>query len=162
DLTSWLFALAVAAIAGPAFVRWYARRLFPTAGRLHAAEATFLRGDIDRAVADARDVLRTQRGIHDRYGATMLIGRCAEARGDFVEAEAIFARAKNELVDVFGVYRDQMLPLAAARRAFALAALGRLDEADAELTQTTHRDALPGTRWLAVRARAVSLARRGR
>jgi hypothetical protein len=159
---TWTTTAILCVLVGPFLLRFLVRRLFPDGSALNAAEVSLLRGDVDRAIAAARELLKTSRGVSDRFGATMLLGRCAERRGDFADAEAIFARARDELVGVYGMYKDQMLPLAAARRAFALAALGRLDDAEAEIARTAGKDALPGTRWLAVRAQAVTLARRAR
>src|SRR5262249_42608920 len=87
----------------------------------------------------------------------MVLGRAAEWNGDLREAVEVYARAERSLRGWSARYYG---PMATARRAFALAALGDLDGAEAcarALPENAHVTA----RASGVRARALVLAKRG-
>jgi hypothetical protein len=137
------------------------KRLFPAPDPLLDAESNLLHEDYDAAIAKARALLG-RKDIHTRVSAVVLLVRVAEMRADFAETIALCERAQGQLGTTSGLYKDQMEPRVHAHCAFALAALGRVDEAESALAKTDHPDAFPGTRQTAALARAVVLARRGK
>jgi hypothetical protein len=125
------------------------------------AELLLAREQVDDAVTELRRLLVRVQGGHMHWATMLLLGRCAEAKGDFAEAAEIFDFASSSLGGPgMRVLRRQLAPFAAAHRAFALAAVGRLEEADAALAVTSDPIALPPTKARVVRARALLLARR--
>jgi hypothetical protein len=131
--------------------------------RLRAAEAKLLDDDIGGAVADAQAVLQKAQQIQ-RYQALMILAQCAERRADFAEASDLFAQAAAALPNMLGAnaVKMQVEPYTNARRAFALAAADRLDEAEAVLARPPTCEAPPGTYAFTVRAHAVVDSKRGR
>ncbi len=125
------------------------------------AAALMLRDDFDGAIPLLKDALARARGPWKQANLLLILGRCAEGRGDFAEAAAVYRSAERLLPTRRGVAYAQLAPTLAARGAFALAASGRLDEAAQALARSEGRDAYPGTRALAARAHALVLSRRG-
>jgi hypothetical protein len=137
------------------------KRLFPDPDPLVDAETALLSESFDDATDKARAVIAAAESAPLRAQAVILLARVATMRGELTDAEQLASHAIRELGALTGLHRDQMVPLFRARRAFALAGLGRTSEAEAELAQTTHPDAFPGTQPLAALARAVLMARLG-
>ena len=127
-------------------------------------EQLFLCERYDDAIARAQRQLRTGRlQPYPAFRAFLMLGKCVEAKGEFADAAEVYGAAAGAVPSapgVLGTMRQQLAPLASAQKAFALAADGRLDEADVELRAAAGPVAMPGTRAMAVRARAVVLAKR--
>ncbi len=142
------------------FVRGGARRVVT---QVQGVEMLLLRGRIDHAVQAARAALATPMSGYARGQVLVLLARAAEAAGDFAEAAAVYGLAWDEIqrAPVAAIFKAQLLPVVAARRAFALAAEGRVDDAAAVLRAATHRDALPAAQVLESRAGLLIEARRG-
>lgn len=154
--------LAFAALGarGGAFSRGAARR---TVADVQAAELLLLRGRVEPAVQACRALLTRPLSGYVRGQVLLLLGRAAEVAAAFTEAAEIYGLAWNEIQEapVGNIFKAQLLPVIAARRAFALAADGRLDVATETLRATKHRDALPATAVLESRAELLIDARRG-
>jgi hypothetical protein len=141
----------------------FIRRRRAQLGRVRTAETKLLDDDVGGAIADAQAALRTaQEGL--RYRALMVLAQCAERRGDFAEASTLYAAAPASLrsAGTTTLAHSQFEPYADARRAFALAAADRLDEAEAILARPLPREAIPGTSAIRVRAQAVVDSKRRR
>jgi len=130
---------------------------------LQAAQLERLREHVPEAIARCRALLR--RGLSPYYRALVLLtlGECAEMEGDFTEAARILVHAEGMLrvSRVNKVLRAQQLAVVAARRAFAHAACGELDRAEATLRTAGVRDGVPLAGPLSSRAMLLVLARRG-
>jgi hypothetical protein len=139
------------------------RRIGESMTEVRAAEAALLAEDYDRSVALARAwLMRAGLQSQPAFNALLVLGACAEQRSSFADAEELFRRAQDCLPPTVGLsLRDQLGPFAAARRAFALAAMDRLDEAEALLAIPVSPVVLPAVRPLQVRATALVLAKRG-
>jgi hypothetical protein len=130
---------------------------------IQAAQLARLRERIPEAIGQCRALLR--RGLAPYYRAQVLLvlGECAEMEGDFAEAADLFVRAEGTLrtLRLGAVLRAQQLAVVAARRAFAHAACGELDRAEATLQTAGVRDGVPLAGPLSSRAMLLVLARRG-
>jgi hypothetical protein len=162
-----LTGLALITLPALVFVGLYALRSRRRAEHVFSSgdvETALLREDLDGAIAGARKHLGVGDSVpYASHRALMVLGTCAEWRGDFREAEEIFARAEQSFSRTLGgSLRDQAAPFARARRAFSLATLDRLDEAEALLVMPVIAIVAPAVRPLVVRARALVLTKRGR
>jgi tetratricopeptide (TPR) repeat protein len=128
-----------------------------------AAQLDRLRERIPEAIARCRALLRSGLGPYLRAQALLVLGECAEQEGDFAEAAEIFVLAEGRLrsARVNAVLLAQQLAVVAARRAFAHAACGELDRAEATLRTAGVRDGVPLAGPLSSRAMLLVLARRG-
>jgi hypothetical protein len=162
---SWTFVLGSTVVAlaiVAAGVGLFLRRRAGGLAAMRSADAMLAREQVDAPVATLRSILPKVQPGHAHFSAMLVLGRCAEMHADFTEAAEIFELATSSLGGpALRLLRRQLVPLAAAYRAFALAAAGRLDEADAALAATNEPLALPPTRALVTRARALVLAKRG-
>src|SRR5215472_6903205 len=157
--------LGVAALAGAWAFAERARvpRAPDPATDFAAARDRLLRGQAAHAIALVQKVLAMPLDASSRALAVGTLGDCAELKGDFGDAAELFALALRELE----VKRDGWSKRAffravfAAKRAFALAAMGRLDEADTQLAGIRGTDDEVELRPLVGRARALLLAKRG-
>ena len=158
-----LTTVLVAGVFGVIVVFLVVRVQLRRAARLRAAEAKLLDDDIGGAAADAQAVLQKAQQIQ-RYQALMILAQCAERRADFADASDLYAHATAALPDTLGAnaLKAQIEPYVDARRAFALAAADRLDEAEAVLARPPTREATPGTYAFTARAHAVVDSKRGR
>lgn len=154
-------------VASLALVLW-ARSPGGPAARVERAlvgiDRRLLREDHAAALAELRALLEQAIRPFDRARALLQLGQVAEARGDFAEAAEVYGAAAAVLPvrrGTWGMQNAQVAPVIGVRRAFCLAAAGRLDEAALVLDAAHDRDELPGVRALSVRARALLLARRG-
>jgi hypothetical protein len=129
-----------------------------TAGpKVAEAEALVLRERFDEAVPALRMLLPRTSG-YERYRVLIALGSCASMKGDFAEAAEVYATASR----VSGGALGQMLaPNAHAAAAFALAAAGRLDDAERALAWAASGPGMPSTRAAVARARALLLSKRG-
>jgi hypothetical protein len=160
---SWAIPLVFFVFAVVLFLR-VRTTLRPGAVRdLQAAQLERLRERVPEAIARCRTLLG--RGLSPYYRALVLLalGECAEMEGDFAEAARILVLAEGMLrvSRVNKVLRAQQLALVAARRAFAHAACGELDRAEATLRTAGVRDGVPLAGPLSSRAMLLVLARRG-
>ena len=127
---------------------------------LNDAEIALQSDDVNGAIERIRVVLANK--VKLRARALYLLGECAERRGDFVEAEEVFREALaacgegNKKTGARGTIASLVLP----RQAFALIAVNRLDEGALILDARTAPDEHPNARALALRARALLLAKR--
>ncbi len=130
---------------------------------LQALQLSRLREQLPETIAACRALLR--RGLPPLYRAHVLgtLAECAEMEGDFVEAAELLVRAEGTLraTRMTAVLRAQQLAIVAARRAFAHAACGELDRAEATLRTAGARDGVPLAGALTSRALLLVLARRG-
>lgn len=146
--------------------------LFVVVRRQREGALAALRGEellsaerFDEAVVYLQARLRRGLAPFPAFQALSALGRCAEAKMDFADAAAIYTAAAGAVPRAFGALgtlHAQVVPIAHGRRAFALAADDRLDEAERELELALGPVALPAARPLAVRARALVLAKRAR
>ena len=81
-------------------------------------------GDVDGAETSTVALLRTRPVGIARGRALLLLGRCAEQRGDFADAGEVFAMASNATEG-----DDELAQEASERRAFCLAATGHEEDA---------------------------------
>ena len=161
--TAW--AVPIIFIVFVAVLAWRIQGAFrPGAVReIQAAQLERLREHIPEAIAKCRTLLG--RGLQPYYRAQVLLtlGECAEMEGDFTEAAQLLVQAEGTLRTsrVNAVLRAQQLAVVAARRAFAHAACGELDRAEATLRTAGVRDGVPLAGALSSRAMLLVLARRG-
>jgi tetratricopeptide (TPR) repeat protein len=134
-----------------------------TVRAIQSAQLARLRERIADSVAQCHALLRRKLAPHFRAQILCVLGECAEVEGDFEEAVAIFTQAEGILraARMNGVLRAQQLAVVAARRAFAHAACGELDRAEATLRAAGVRDGVPLAGPLTSRATLLILARRG-
>jgi tetratricopeptide (TPR) repeat protein len=144
--------LVVVALVVVGMIATMRSHILRTAG-VRPAEAKLLEDDIDGAIAAAQAALANAIPMQ-RHNALIVLGACAERRGDFDDAAELFGLASASLP---APRSAQVERLADARRAFALAAAGRLDEAETALGTTAAT-----THAYFLRARALLLAKRGR
>jgi hypothetical protein len=137
------------------------QQLFAATEPLLDAESSLYHEDFEAAVAKARAIVARSGGVQLSLGAILILVRIADTRSQFEEVVALCDRGLALLAVTSGLYRQQMEPVVHARRAFALAALGRFEEAERSLAQTSRPEAFPGTGALVALARAVLLARSG-
>jgi hypothetical protein len=81
-------------------------------------------GDVDGAETSTIALLRTRPAGIARGRALLLLGRCAERRGDFAEATEVFTMAANATEG-----DEELLEEVRERRAFCLAATGHEEDA---------------------------------
>lgn len=121
-----------------------------------------MRGELDPAVARLRALLASRSAKHFKVLMLLALGECAEAAGDFAEAADVYARGEGLLrVGRRTIVQSQILPLFGARRAFALAACGLVDAAEAALRSTEHKDGFPQAAALASRAAVLIDTKKG-
>jgi hypothetical protein len=138
--------------------------LRPRAARaIQAAQLARLREQVPEAIERCRVLLQSGLSPYYRAQVIALLGECAEMEGDFGEAVALFTRAEGMLraARINAVARAQQLAIVAAHRAFAHAACGELDRAEATLRTAGVRDGVPLAGPLTSRAMLLVLARRG-
>jgi len=158
-------ASAIAIVGFALALAWRIRTMLrPRLARdIQAAQLERLREHVPAAIAKCRALLRRGLAAYWRAQVLVVLGECAEMEGDFAEAAAIFVRAEGILraARLHGVLRAQQLAVVAAKRAFAHAALGELDRAEATLRTAGVRDGVPLAGPLSCRAMLLVLARRG-
>lgn len=165
--SEWVLPELLAVLACLGLVLWGKRSrgdVLSSNRALVAIDRQLLREDHVGAMAALRKVLSGGLLAYDRARALHLLGQIAEARGDFAHAAEVYERAVLALPvrrGVLGMAFAQLAPVLGVKRAFCLAAAGRLEDAQRVLDAAHDRDEFPGVRALAVRARAVLLARRG-
>jgi hypothetical protein len=137
---------------------WLAIRLVRTTRmpKVAAAEALALRERFDEAVPELRRLIPRTAGWA-RYRALVALGSCASLKGDFVEAAQVYAMAARS---TSGALAKMLAPSAHAYAAFALAAAGRLDEAERALVWSAWGTGMPASRAAVTRARALVLSKR--
>ncbi len=136
----WLFAsvvalafVGVATLAYSLLIRSQRRVLVP----LRLARLAMANGDPDLAVETLRDAVRVQRGPGIRSALFYALAQVASERGHFTEALQILDEAETALgTNVTRSNRESSDYRVNVRmaRADALLALGRFDQAEAELT----------------------------
>lgn len=128
---------------------------------LQAAELARLREHTGDAVTLARAMMSKPLTEHQQVQVLLLLGMCAESEGDFAEAADTYVKAEGVLRagTMHRMVRAQHLALVAARRAFAHAACGELERAQAALAVTHLRDGFPLATALACRAELVIAAK---
>jgi len=130
---------------------------------MQAAQLERLREHVPEAIAICRRLLGL--GLQPIYRAQVLLmlGECAEMEGDFAAEAELCVRAEGTLrgARMGAMLRAQQLAVVAARRAFAHAACGELDRAEATLRTAGAKDGVPLAGALSSRAMLLVLARRG-
>jgi tetratricopeptide (TPR) repeat protein len=107
-------------------------------GQLTRATELWMAGDTRSAVALCHKPLARVFRADVRTRALHVLGLCAEANGDFAEAEDLFAGAVEMIpAMVASKWKRHARVLMLSRRAIALVALGRVDEADALARQAS-------------------------
>lgn len=131
--------------------------------RIQAAQLERLREHVPATIEACRQLLGQGLASYYRAQVLLVLGECAEMEGDFAEAAALFVRAEGILraTRIHKVLRAQQLAVVAAKRAFAHAACGELDRAEATLRTAGVRDGVPLAGPLSARAMLLVLARRG-
>jgi tetratricopeptide (TPR) repeat protein len=147
------------------FTRWRMRTERRSMQAVEHAEQLVLSEQSTEAIALLKGALNGSMGAYSRFRAWTALGKCAEYDKNFHEAVDVYAEAATSLTKAgraYALLREQLLPLAAAHRAFVLAVTDRIQEAEATLQATSGPRALPGTFGIALRTRLVLLAKRGR
>lgn len=163
----WVLAKLVAVIVALALVLWGKRARGDAAemGRvLVAIERQALREEHEPAITALQRALSGGLFAYDRARALLQLGQIAESRGDFAEAAEVYEHAALALPvrrGALGMAFAQLGPVIGVKRAFCLAAAGRVDDAQRVLEAAHDRDEFPGVRALAVRAQILVHARRG-
>lgn len=121
-----------------------------------------MRGQLEPATERIRGLLGKRTAAHIKAILLLALGECAEAAGDFAEAADVFARGEGLLrAQRRTIVHNQLLPLFGARRAFALAACGLIEPAEAALRSTEHKDGFPQAAALASRAAILIDTKKG-
>jgi uncharacterized protein HemY len=144
-------------IVGQPYAARQARARIAAAGvDIQASLERLAKGQYDNAEALANKVLLAGRTEGERTAALFVLAEVADARGDFAREDELLREAWENwpklAPDAAGVQKTTF-----AKRAFARAAQGRLDDAEALLPP--RGEGTPPV--LELRARAVLVARRG-